>query len=224
MKKMNLTKLMAVLVVLCLITSTFVGSTLAKYTTSKSATDSARVAKFGVEIEATGVMFNDSYKDGATTYSANEEGNAITVQADNPGTKIVAPGTNGQLAAIAVTGKPEVDVAVTYEADLALTDWEVEGAYYCPIEITVGTETFKGTTYASAAEFESAVEAAIVAKKADYDTNTDLSAVNDDVQVSWAWAFDGNDDVKDTALGDAAADGDAANISLKVTTTITQID
>lgn len=37
---------------LVLITSCFVGGTFAKYVTSKSASDSARVAKFGVVIEA----------------------------------------------------------------------------------------------------------------------------------------------------------------------------
>ena len=73
-------------------------------------------------------------------------------------------------------------------------------------------------------EARAAVEAAIVAKTATYDTNTDLSAVNDDVKVSWEWKFEGNDDAKDTALGDAAADDNAATIELTVKTTITQVD
>ena len=42
--------------------------------------------------------------------------------------------------------------------------------------------------------------------------------------ISWAWAFTGNDDDKDTYLGDQAAAGNAATISLDVTATVTQID
>ena len=42
--------------------------------------------------------------------------------------------------------------------------------------------------------------------------------------ISWKWAFEGNDNVKDTYLGDQAAAGNAATISLSVTATVTQID
>ncbi len=232
---MKTNRIVALLAVLCLITTCFVGTTLAKYTVTSEAGDSARVAKFGVEIVSADKMFNDSYKDAETTYTANEEGDAITVQADTEGTNVVAPGTKGALVGFAVTGTPEVDVTVTYVADLALTGWEVDGAYYCPIVITVNDEDIDGGSFASAAEFEAAVEEAIEEKAATYDTNTDLSAVNDDVKVSWAWAFEGDDDgaaagqtdALDTALGDNAAGidgGTAANIALTIETTITQVD
>lgn len=225
MKKNKMMRLASGLLVAVLITTSTISGTYAKYVTSGHAEDSARVAKFGVKIEATGVMFNDSYQDEATVYTANEEGDAITVQADTAGTDVVAPGTEGSLAAISVTGTPEVDTEVTYVAEFDLKGWEVAGGtYYCPLEITVGADTFKGTSYANAAAFEEAVEAAIVAKTAKYDTNTDLSAVNDDVQVSWKWAFEGNDDAKDTALGDKAAAGNAATVRLYIKTTITQVD
>ncbi|MBE7013194.1 MAG: hypothetical protein E7416_03895 [Ruminococcaceae bacterium] len=186
------------------------------------------MAKFGVEITAAEELFSDSYKDAKTTYTTNEQVGTITVQADTEGTNVVAPGTQGALVGFAVTGTPEVDVQVTYEATLELDGWEVESAEYCPIEITVGDETFKvgedGIT--DVAGLITAVEEAIEGKAALYHTNTNLSAVNDDVVVSWAWDFDGNDDVKDTALGDAAAADvdDAATIALTVKTTITQVD
>ncbi|MBR4072293.1 MAG: hypothetical protein IKK26_07045 [Clostridia bacterium] len=223
MKKNLMMRAASVLLVAVMLTTCAISGTFAKYVTAgPAATDSARVAKWGVTINATGVMFSDSYKDEATTYTAGETGDAITVQANIAGTDIVAPGTEGQLAAISVEGTPEVDTRVTYVADLALAGWEVDGAVYCPIEITVGTETFKvgdvGIT--TTAELETAVEAAIVAKTADYDTNTNLTAVNDDVQVSWVWDYEGNDDAKDTKLGDAAS----ATIALTITTTITQLN
>ena len=226
MKKNRMMRVASGLLVAVLLTTCVISGTFAKYVTDASGSDSARVAKFGVKITAAKDMFNDSYKDTKTTYTANEQIGEITVQADTEGTDVVAPGTKGSLVGFEVTGTPEVDVEVTYVADLTLTGWTVDNAEYCPIEITVGSETFKmGGEIATVAALEKAVEDAIVAKKAIYHTNTDLSTVvNDDVVVSWEWKFTGNDDVKDTALGDAAAAGNAAEIALAITTTITQID
>lgn len=233
MKKNNFMRIACALLVLTLLSTCVMSGTFAKYvTTGPAATDSARVAEWGVTIEGTGVMFNDSYLNAATTYTANETTNEITVQANTEDVNVVAPGTNGNLAALDVKGTPEVDVQVTYVADLALAQWEVAGDYYCPLTITVNGTDFYGLDYDSAAEFEADVEAAIVAKTARYHTNQDLSAVNDDVVVSWAWAFEGTDgeqtDEKDTALGNAAANpvdnSKAATVALTITATATQID
>ena len=225
MKKNVMMRLASFLLVAVLISTSAISGTYAKYVTAAEGSDNARVAKFGVEITAAEEMFSDSYKDAKTTYTANEQLGTITVQADTAGTNVVAPGTEGSLVGFAVTGTPEVDVQVTYDATLELAGWEVDGVEYCPIEITVGSETFKVDSGATnVAELVTKVEAAIEGKAALYHTNTDLSAVNDDVVVSWAWAFEGNDDVKDTALGNQAAAGNAATIKLTVKTTITQVD
>ena len=230
MKKNVMMRVASIMLVLVLLTSSVISGTFAKYVTDKTGSDNARVAKFGVEITAAEEMFSDSYKDAKTAYTANEQLGTITVQADTEGTNVVAPGTNGSVVGFAVTGTPEVDVQVTYDATLELAGWEIDSVEYCPIEITVGTETFKvGVNgVADVADLITKVEAAIEGKAAVYHTNTDLSAVNDDVVVSWAWAYEGNDDVKDTALGDQAADTgdgiDAATIKLTVKTTITQIN
>ena len=227
MKKNRMMRLASGLLVAVLLSTCAISGTFAKYVTTASGFDSARVAKFGVVITAAEDMFSDSYKHAKTTYDATENGEAITVQADTQGTNIVAPGTKGALVGFAVTGTPEVDVRVTYEATLELVGWEVIGVTeYCPIEITVGAETFKVGVdgVANVADLISKVEAAIEGKTADYDANTNLSVVNDDVVVSWEWDFEGNDDYADTKLGDQAADGQAATIKLTIKTTITQID
>ena len=226
MRKNKMMRLASALLVAVLLTTCAISGTFAKYVTAETGSDSARVAKWGVEIVAATEMFSDSYKDAKTTYNASETGDAITVQADTEGTNIVAPGTKGSLVGFAVTGTPEVDVEVTYDATLTLTGWEVIGvAEYCPIEITVNSETFKiGVNATDVADLIAKVEAAIEGKTAKYDANTDLSAVNDDVVVSWEWDYEGNDDGCDTALGDQAADGNAATIKLEIKTTITQVD
>ena len=122
---------------------------------------------------------------------------------------------------------------VKREATLELTGWtDGSGAYYCPIKITVGSNSYYGLNYASAALFKAAVEGAINADSKNYAPNTDLSGITSDtLAVSWEWAFEGADgtavtrtDVKDTYLGDQAAAGNASTILLSVVTTVTQID
>lgn len=234
MKKNKMMRLASALLVLVLLTTCAISGTFAKYvTTGDAATDSARVAKWGVTITSTDEMFYNSYKDLAggnnkATYTADEDSDGITVQASVQGTKIVAPGTNGALVALDVAGTPEVDTQVTYAATLTLQNWEVESDEYCPIIITVNSEDYYvgKTDIEDIDDLKAEVEAAIVAKGARYHTNDDLSAVEDDLQVSWRWEFEKNTvtsqtDVKDTALGDAAT---AATIALEVTATITQID
>lgn len=210
-------RLVAVLAVIMMFTMCFVGGTFAKYVTSYSKGDDAGVAKWGVEITGTGDLFQE-------TYASNSSftGNTVVSMAD-----VVAPGTHGNMAAFDITGTPEVAVNVAFTGNLDLGDKWVDagGSYYCPIEITVGTDTIKGNDYASASEFEAAVEAKIAAFSKDYAPNKDLSTIDADApSISWEWTFEGNDDEKDTDLGDQAAAGNAATISLEVTVTVTQID
>ena len=218
MKKNNMMRIASVLLVAVLLSTCVISGTFAKYVTSDTATDSARVAKFGVEIvaktEADNNMFVKTYNDNDGTY------NGLSVEAT---VDVVAPGTSGTLTAFEVTGTPEVAVRVTYAPTLTLEGWTVAEAEYCPIAITVGNETFKVGVgdITTIAELKAAVEAAITAKTMDYEPNTDLSTINDDLTVSWAWDFTGNNDVKDTVLGDADT---AATIDLDVVVTITQID
>lgn len=220
MKKNRTLRVSALLLALTLITTCFVGGTFAKYITRNSGSDTARVAKWGVTITPNGTLFSDAYvtDDGA---AAAAIANSVVSTED-----VVAPGTNGNLAKVVLGGTPEVAVAVDYKANLELSNWEVSSAYYCPIEITVGSTTYKGTNYASAALFEAAVEEAIQNEySAKYQPGTDLSDASVKVPVvSWAWAFTGNDDAKDTALGDQAVNATAASIKLEITTTVTQVD
>ncbi len=228
------TKLMALLAALCLVTSSFVGSTLAKYITSAEADSSARVAKFGVVVTAEVDPFLAEYEADVEAKDADNELIANTVVAYNGKDLLVAPGTEGDLGATTITGQPEVAVNVKKVATLTLTNWEVDvtddeednAVYYCPIIITVNDTEFDGTDYESAADFIEAVEAAIEAD-VNYPANTELNTT-DDVEITWEWGFsevaEGQTDVKDTALGDAAAAGTPATIALELTTTVTQID
>ena len=53
----------SVLLVATLLTTSVISGTLAKYTTQDAAEDTARVAKWGVELQAIGNLYGDTYKD-----------------------------------------------------------------------------------------------------------------------------------------------------------------
>ncbi len=217
MKKNKMMRIASAVMMATLLSTCVISGTFAKYTTSNSATDTARVAKWGVEISVTGETdtFKKAYDNDATP----------SVEASGE-YDVVAPGTEGNFAVFAITGTPEVDVAITYTATVDLGDaWlDANSAYYCPLEITVGADTLKGTTYTSVEEFEAAVVEKIVAHNASYDVNTNLAEAHTEPVISWKWAFTGNDDEKDTDLGDAAANNTAPSISITVNVVVEQTD
>ena len=234
MKKNVMMRIASVLLVAVLLTTCAISGTFAKYVTDGTATDSARVAKFGVTVigktETENNMFKTSYEDTVA---------GVTVDAT---VDVVAPGTSGTMTGFEVTGTPEVDVTVTYtNVDVELGNNWIDkfdiNKFYCPITFTISTNggvaTICGLDYETADAFEAVVEAAIVAAAGYYDANTNLNTVNDDLTVAWAWAFTGatgsknnQDDEKDTFLGDrAAADvANAGTISVAATCTVTQVD
>lgn len=216
MRKNKLMRAAAGLMVATLLTTSIISGTLAKYTVSKEADDTARVAKFGVAINAAGTTFANSY--------VKDDESATTVTNSVASTsKVIAPGTNGKMAGIQLTGTPEVAVKVSYKGEFSLNDnWTVDGAFYCPLEIKINSDTIKGTDYNKASDFVNAVNSKIDAYSQTYEPGKDLSTVdNSNLAITWAWNFDKNDDAKDTKLGDAT---NAGTVTLKVTTTVTQID
>ena len=58
MKKNTMMRIASVLMVAVLLSTCAISSTFAKYVSSDSATDTARIAKWGVEVTATGNAFN----------------------------------------------------------------------------------------------------------------------------------------------------------------------
>ena len=243
MKKNVMMRLASIMMVLVLMTSSVISGTFAKYVTSGTGSDKARVAKFGVAVTAEASMFADGYLKDDESYTLN----AYSVYTSEDAEHVVAPGTKGDMANIVITGQPEVAVRVTYDVTkFELTNWvvgvdkegnEAANTYYCPIAITVkqgaNEKHFYGMNYASADAFKADVIKAIESYSKDYQANTNLATVaEDNLDISWSWAFENtgngisfkNSDVQDTALGDAAANGTNIGIELALTCTVTQID
>lgn len=234
MKSSKLPKLAALLLVLTLVTTCFVSGTFAKYVTEGEGEDTARVAKWGVEVEVTGDGFKTEY--GKDDGDSSVSGSTVI---SSTGDKVVAPGTSGTFGGISITGTPEVAVKIDTTADVKLEGWNIApgGEFYCPLVFTIGDEKINGLNYSKSTaggqnSFENAIKTAIQdATSREYGAGTDLSAAGEDITYSWTWPFESaegtetnQDDELDTLLGDNAAKGSAPTISITVTTTVTQID
>lgn len=239
MSKNRLMRAGSILAVAAVISTSAVSGTFAKYVTEGKSEGTARVAKWGVKVSAE----SDAFK---KTYTTKDTIDGITNSVEAT-VEVVAPGTEGTLAAASITGTPEVAVNVSYGP--TVTDGKIldlgdnwvyndgtSDTYYCPLRITVGTTEYFGMTYTSAADFETAVNDAIKAYSKNYKANTNLADQGDDsINISWKWDFETTEttetkkqtDVKDTYLGDLAANADTNDdptIKLNLKTTVTQID
>lgn len=229
MKKNAMMRLASVLLIAVLISTSAISGTYAKYVTTGHGSDTARVAKWGVTVEGTGSMFDKVYN--GETYTDTKTGveSNVTVEATE---NVVAPGTEGDLAAFVLKGTPEVAVHVSYEVtSIELAGWALaDGTAYCPIIFTIaGTDYYIGDTETVDA-FEERIADAIAGYSRDYAPNTNLEDVKaDELEVSWRWNFEGGswsyqNDSKDTYLGNQASIGNAPTIAMTIAATVTQID
>lgn len=247
---MNNRKLMrtgALLLSLTMLTSCFVGNTFAKYVSEGEGNDTARVAKWGVVVTGQGNAFAKEYE---THDTSVKDSIGVSVKSDVP---VIAPGTNGEFKGISLSGTPEVAVNIATTATIDLTgDWTLDddGKFYCPIVFDINGVKISGLEYSSESEFESELKQKIeAAASGNVQAGVDLAnpkstdnvpvllRKNDDgtSKIKWAWYFEDGDeqlsvvkikqeDTYDTELGNNAASGDAPTISLKLETTVTQID
>ena len=228
MKKRTMTKLIGLLACLCLITSCFVGSTLAKYVVGASASDTARVAKFGVDVTASGSLFSTTYLD-STGSNLPGAGATVTVESSDTA-KVVAPGTQNTAGlSFSVSGTPEVDVQVTFAASstadimLAATTGGANAGYadlttgdnatdvfalaseYHPVKFTLNdgsTNVVNGGTLNDVVSYLNTNYGT-----ATYQANQSLATSIPNFTLSWTWDYyvDAATDKADTFLGDLAA-------------------
>ena len=228
MKKNTMMRVASALLVAVLLTTCAISGTFAKYVTSDSGSDFARVAKWGVNIEADSFgMFKTDYE--TTDTSLGYTGTYSVSSAASDRDDLLAPGTSGSFADIAITGTPEVAVKVAIDATVAVSDnWlGATDAYYCPVNVTIAGNTLYGNNYTSATDFAAAIEKELEDKSAVYAPNTDLADLYNttNLDISWEWAFSTGDvnDLHDTALGNRAV-SEELTISIGVGITVTQLD
>ncbi len=125
-------KIASLLVVVFLITTCVIGTTFAKYTTSSSGNDSAKIAKWGIEVSASGSLFGKNY--GNTIVASNASD--ITVKAEtNADYNVVAPGTKNDTGfQVKISGTPEVNYEMTSKAEEVKDIFLSAGTYGMMVE------------------------------------------------------------------------------------------
>lgn len=197
-----------VTVFVALVSLTLVSSTWAKYTSTQSGHDSARVAYWGIN-EVADYEF-DLF---AETY-AKADGNVKGDDSVSADEKVIAPGTEGTLTINLEYNDParQPEVAYSVKYDFSQSEVAEELASHPNIKwtITIGTTVFEGT-------WKELMDANKLVHTEYYDADEEAK----DVTIAWEWAFEGNDkDSSDTDLGN-----DASAVALiKLTLTATQLD
>lgn len=154
MKKNRMLRLASALLILTLLTTSVIGGTFAKYTSTGSVSDTARVAKWGVEIKTSGTLYSDAYAKAVTDADSGEtSGNlpaewkqettfdTLSVASASVSDKtenIVAPGTKSYANGLTfgLAGTPEVAVKVS--ANITAEDiFLAKGTYGVLVPATV---------------------------------------------------------------------------------------
>lgn len=195
-------RLVAALVVVMMFTMCFVGGTFAKYISSATGTDSARVAKWSILVGDTDIATTDTFTfDLFKTILDSDGTSAETDIAPADGT-IIAPGTSGSFA---IEIKNESEVTAQYAIAYTVTN-----TANIPVEFSVDG----GTTWTDSLTDVAASDATKLAVGASAAT----------VTVQWRWRFEDADvaagDAIDTPLGIAGS----AVLEVKAEVTATQVD
>lgn len=224
MKKTGFMRAALLLLVLTLITSCFVGGTFAKYTTSTTGSDSARVAYWGFDQAASTEikLFDKNYT------------NVVSGNGEN----IVAPGTSkSSTFAFGYTDNTGKNIAAPEVAYTLEVNAAAEGSYTA----LDANPNFKWTLKkgdAAAAEYNTVAELVEAVKKLSGDASGSkeykagqlpeaFTSADDVYTIGWEWKFEtagdgmAAQDATDTAMGNA---DDLDNIKLTITITATQID
>ena len=226
MKKNKMMRVASVLLVAVLLTTSIISGTFAKYVTSGEAGDSARVAKFGVTIAASGNLFSQTYfaVNGGNTpaNTADDPVTTITVESSNSD-KVVAPGTKNDTGlSLAIGGAPEVDVKIKLTIDDTSKDiWLGQATYPNRTTAAVGdsfandslytpiTYTLKLGNQQLAQGSLDTIKTYLATYEKYVDANTTMTGSDYTYTLTWAWDFDANGagtyDKQDTLLGDIAA-------------------
>ena len=254
MKKNRFLKTAGALLILCLLTTCVIGTTFAKYVTGGEATDTARVAKWGVQLQMqTNTMFSKEYE-------ADDPGfGGLTVKASD---LAVAPGTetaSGTAAVFSITGTPEVSVAIEIKMENEKDVVLVAGTYldettadpddvftltenYYPVRFTLTQLANPANGLDTDVVLQNKVTLATLkayfatySSTAYYTPNTVLDST---YQITWEWVYESailNADKADTYLGNRAAnlahaDGTVEgthyvlNVAYDISITVEQVD
>lgn len=235
MRKNKMLRMASALLMLVLLTTSVVGGTFAKYVTTSTATETARVAKWGVTFTTGSDLFAAAYVDTAVT------DDTATVKTIVANTKLVAPGTKGTGFGIKKTSAnaPEVSYQMTIKLDasakvptLKYTPTGSTATDYNPVKFSVYNGTTEIKANLSLSELTTLFDGQHIIYTYDvgarkYYVDKDLDGMISetekansevdapDIKIKWEWAYEDATnkslyDELDTILGNKAASNSTA--------------
>lgn len=200
-----------------MLSTSIVSGTYAKYVTSDNAEDSARVAKFGVTVTASGSLFDKTYYAVNNANNSNKPGNG-TADTDNTtltvesleDDNVVAPGTkNDEGITFAIAGTPEVDVRLDVVVDDSsfkeiflksgtypdMTTGDAEDTFdntadYYPVKFTLTQNTGTEVTLVNSGKLSDVEDALEKISRYINVSDKDLSETIGTLNLTWEWDFD----------------------------------
>ncbi len=215
MKKNRTMRAAAVLLIAAILTTFAISGTFAKYTTSKTGSDTARVAKWG--FNTTSISITDLF---STTYTNVASGDNYDV---------IAPGASGSASfkfELETNTKPEVAYNFTVSTEGSNCDSDIQNNESIKWALTTSDAAPEaensewGTWTALLNEIKGLSGDTSGSKQ--YEAGNAPAMVDNTYYVHWMWAFgDDNSVSTDTAMGNAAT---LAGVTLTITISATQID
>ncbi len=187
-----------ILTLVVLVSASLITSVVARYITTLSGTDTARVARFEFSVSEGSSSLGTTTTNLVNIFDTTNLGDNL--KDDN----LIAPGAKGDFALV-IDNNSEVAVGVTSNVVL-------ENAGNINLKFYLGaTEPSSDSEYVnSTSDVESAIENAI-------NGNFEIGATEKTVNVYWKWV---DSDLEDTALGLSGTD----TVSLSISVTATQIN
>lgn len=229
MKKNRTLKVAAILLVLTLITSCFVGGTFAKYITTNTASDQARVAHWGFDQGTATAMANLFNTDADTGILSGEQ----------DGYTLIAPGSSGSQTFSFVNADAATNPEVAYKVTFAVTgtpatlSTELEDALVFSLKLVDGEgDDIDGSVQNNLtwpqlqAELKKLSGADTGVKE--YAPNADLPDAlknGNQIVVGWTWAWSTEDaaNTRDNTLGNEII-AQLETLALSITVTVEQLD
>ncbi len=216
MKTTKIFRIAALMFSLTLVTSCFVGETFAYFASTKSATDSARYAKWSFKVNdleiANNAEWSTYFNIFETINDTNKEQSGK--ETDVKSGEIIAPGTVGSYP-IKIENSSEVNATYTI-------DFVENNAKDIPVQYKIDYGDVEGSWYDSVEELEAAMDKSI-------DLTDKPIAVGETHTYTfyWRWAYNDSDSVHhkgQTNAVDTALGVNTAYLSVNAKITASQVD
>ena len=219
MKKNTMMRVASALLVAVLLTTCAISGTFAKYVTTATSNDSARVANWGFDNEAS-INIENLFLKAYDSGKVNSDTDVIAPGTHNDATfQFTYDETNGSAPEVAYTFEVStagstIDAAI--ESNAAII-WSLDGTKFYPTATETSWDRLIKAIEALDGSDAGAKEYAPQQLPAAFSTGDTVHT------VGWEWVFhvDGGQDSVDTGMGNAV---DLAKVKLVITITATQVD